>query len=188
MVFAVKHYAEATELRELRGTLLDILIDSRYQLVAALEQPYDPANDVVRSWFVESWRRLAPVVRRIALQQEDKEPLMWISVLAATDALYALDQLGLDLTCDSLAVQDDGGHFLPPAPFWRLIRSSERPDRAPEPDVLVLAPDSVARTTRSGARTPIVRREGTEGVLLEGSAPVVAAFARRISAGSAVRR
>lgn len=106
LVFAVKHYAGATDLQALRGTLLDILIDSRYQLVDALAQPFDPAHDRVRTWFVESWRRLGPVVRRIALQQQDKEPLVWISVLAATDALYALDQLGpqfgFDISTDGL--------------------------------------------------------------------------------------
>jgi hypothetical protein len=94
LVFAVKHYAAATHLEDLRSTLLDILIDSRYQLVDALAEPVDPANDVVRSWFVDSWQKLSPVVRKIALEQKGQEPLMWISVLAATDALYALDQLG----------------------------------------------------------------------------------------------
>lgn len=94
LVFAVKHYAAATHLQELRGTLLDILIDSRYQLVEALAKPADRSNDVVRAWFLESWQRLSPVVRSIALEQEGQESFMWLSVLAATDALYAMDQLG----------------------------------------------------------------------------------------------
>lgn len=106
LVFAVKHYAAATPLRELRGTLLDILIDSRYRLVDALAQPIDPANDVVRAWFVASWQSLSPVVRRIALQQEENEALMWMSVLAASDALYALDrlgpQIGFEISTDGL--------------------------------------------------------------------------------------
>jgi soluble lytic murein transglycosylase-like protein len=106
MVFAVKHYAAATQLEDLRSALLDILIDSRYQLVEALEQPADRSNDVVRVWFLDSWQKLTPVVRKIALQQEGKESLVWISVLAATDALYAMDQLGpqlgLDISTDGL--------------------------------------------------------------------------------------
>jgi hypothetical protein len=38
LTFTIKHYAEATELQELRQTLLDILLDSRYQLQEALQQ------------------------------------------------------------------------------------------------------------------------------------------------------
>ena len=106
LVFAVKHYAAATSLEELRSTLLDILIDSRYQLRDALAAPVDPSKDVVRTWFLHSWKRLSPVVRSIALEQEGQEHLLWFSVLAATDALYALDQLGpgigLDISADGL--------------------------------------------------------------------------------------
>ncbi|MEZ5502476.1 MAG: lytic transglycosylase domain-containing protein [Halioglobus sp.] len=106
LVFAVKHYAAATHMEELRSTLLDILIDSRYQLVDALAAPVDPANDPVRTWFLQSWQKLGPVVRTISLEREGPEPLMWISVLAATDALYALDRLGpqtgLEISADGL--------------------------------------------------------------------------------------
>jgi hypothetical protein len=106
LVFAVKHYAAATHLETLRSTLLELLIDSRYQLVDALAAPVDRSNDVVRAWFLDSWQRLSPVVRSIALEQEGKEPLMWMSVLAATDALYAMDQLGpqigLEISADGL--------------------------------------------------------------------------------------
>jgi len=106
LVFAVKHYAAATQLAELRGALLDILIDSRYRLVEALAEPIDPANDVVRIWFVDSWQRLSPVVRKIALQQPQAEPLVWMGVLAAGDALTALDrlgpQVGFEISADGL--------------------------------------------------------------------------------------
>jgi soluble lytic murein transglycosylase-like protein len=94
LVGAVKHYAAATELQSLRNALLDILLDSRYQLRDALTAPESGANDALRSWFVESWHQLGPVVRQIALEQDGQEHLMWFKVLAATDALYALDKLG----------------------------------------------------------------------------------------------
>jgi septal ring-binding cell division protein DamX len=106
LVYAVKHYAAATNFDELRVTLLDILIDSRYQLRDALAQPVDRSNDLVRSWFLQSWKRLGPIVRSIGLEQEGQEPLLWFSVLTATDALSALDQLGpgigLDISADGL--------------------------------------------------------------------------------------
>lgn len=106
LVYAVKHYAAATSLDELRSALLDILIDSRYQLRDALADSADSSNDAVHAWFLQSWKKLGPVVRRIGLEQKGQEPLLWFSILAATDALYALDQLGpgigLDISADGL--------------------------------------------------------------------------------------
>ena len=94
LVGAVKRYAAATELKSLRGALLDILVDSRYRLRDALTEPVDRSGDAVRNWFIESWHRLNPVVREIALQQPGQEQLLWMTALTATDALYALNQLG----------------------------------------------------------------------------------------------
>jgi septal ring-binding cell division protein DamX len=106
LVGAIKQYASATQLQPLRDSLLDILIDSRYRLLDALNQPPDNSNDAVRHWFIDSWQRLGPVVRSIALQQPGQEPLLWFSVLTATDALFALDQLGpgigLDISTNGL--------------------------------------------------------------------------------------
>jgi hypothetical protein len=106
LVGAVKRYAAATSLQSLRGALLDILIDSRYQLRDALTEPPGRTNDAVRHWFIQSWQSLAPVVRTIALEQPGQEPLLWFSVLSATDALNALDQLGpgigLDISSNGL--------------------------------------------------------------------------------------
>jgi hypothetical protein len=106
LVSAVKHYAAATSLEMLRSALLDTLIDSRYRLRDALTEPASRSNDAVRHWFVDSWQRLAPVVRRIAMDQEGQGHLLWLSLFTATDALYALDQLGpsigLDISTDGL--------------------------------------------------------------------------------------
>lgn len=106
LVGAVKRYAAATELRSLRSALLDILIDSRYRLRDALTEPTDRSGDAVRNWFIESWHRLNPVVREIALQQSGQEQLLWMNALTASDALYALNRLGstigLELTAEGL--------------------------------------------------------------------------------------
>lgn len=144
LVFAVKQYAAATDMQELRGTLVDILVDSRYQLVAALAQPIDPAHDVVRAWFVQSWQRLRPVVSQIALRHADGEPLLWISVLAATDALYALDQLGPEI---GFEISADG--------LRRLARMIDRDmapdalqyDEAVDPELQQLFEDQMERRT-----------------------------------------
>ena len=60
----------------------------------------------MRRWFLDSWKQLSPLIRTIGLEQTGQDPLAWISLLTATDALYALDQLGpaigLDISADGL--------------------------------------------------------------------------------------
>ena len=106
LVGAVKHYAAATELQELRSKLLEILIDSRYRLRDVLTEPPSRNNDAVRSWFIDSWHSLSPVVRSIAQQHQGQEYLLWFSAVTAGDALYALNQLGatvgLEISTDGL--------------------------------------------------------------------------------------
>ncbi len=106
LVLAVKQYAAATDLQELRSALLDVLIDSRYRLREALAPAPGEGRDPVRAWFLESWERLGPVVHAIALDQPSQEYLVLFSVLTATDALRALDRLGpgigLDISADGL--------------------------------------------------------------------------------------
>ncbi|MFN2328325.1 MAG: SPOR domain-containing protein [Chromatocurvus sp.] len=106
LVLAVKHYAAETQLQVLRDALLDVLIESRYRLRDALVETPDTGEDVVRDWFLQSWQSLAPVIRRIGLEQPGQEHMLLFSVIAATDALKALDQLGptmgLDISADGL--------------------------------------------------------------------------------------
>lgn len=106
LVLAVKHYAAETQLQVLRDALLDVLIESRYRLRDALVETPDTDDDVVRDWFLQSWQSLAPVIRRIGLEQPGQEHMLIFSVIAATDALKALDRLGptmgLDISADGL--------------------------------------------------------------------------------------
>jgi len=106
LVLAVKHYAGETQLQALRDALLDVLIESRYRLRDALVETPDTGEDMVRGWFLQSWQSLAPVIRRIGLEQPGQQHMLFFSVIAATDALSALDQLGptmgLDISADGL--------------------------------------------------------------------------------------
>ncbi len=106
LVLTVKHYAAATQLQEVRDALLDALIESRYRLRDALLDEPQTGTDSVRSWFLQSWQTLTPTIRRIGLEQPGQEHLALLSVIAATDALEALDQLGpnvgLDISTDGL--------------------------------------------------------------------------------------
>jgi len=106
LVLAVKYYAAATSLEDLRDALLDRLIESRYRLRDALAEPASRDEDLVRAWFLDSWAALAPVLRRVALEQPGQEHLLLLDVLTAADALRALDQVGpavgLDISVDGL--------------------------------------------------------------------------------------
>ncbi|MGB5445994.1 MAG: lytic transglycosylase domain-containing protein [Psychromonas sp.] len=106
ITFAVKQYAHATHQQELRDTLVEILLDARYRLVDALKMQITRTDDPVRHWFIDSWQRLGPVLREISLENPGQEPMLLISLLAATDALATLDRLGpsigLDISTDGL--------------------------------------------------------------------------------------
>jgi len=106
LVLAVKHYAAATGLQELRDALLESLIESRYRLRDALAEDPVAGRDAVRSWFLQSWTALAPTLRRIGMEQPGQEQLLLVNVITATDALAALDEvgpsIGLDISTDGL--------------------------------------------------------------------------------------
>ena len=106
ITFAVKYYASVTHLQDLREALLEILLDARYRLNDALAMPVTRANDPVRHWFIDSWQKLGPVLRRISLETPGHEPMLLISLLTATNALDALDRLGpsigLDISVEGL--------------------------------------------------------------------------------------
>jgi hypothetical protein len=106
VTFAVKRYAKATSQQELRDALVDILLDARYRLRDALAKPVSRTNDPVRHWFIDSWQRLGPVLRQISLENPGQEPMLLVSLLAATDALEILDRLGpaigLDISANGM--------------------------------------------------------------------------------------
>ncbi len=106
LVLAVKHYAAETNLQTLRDALLEVLIESRYRLRDALVETPVSGEDPVRDWFLQSWQALTPVIRDIGLEQPGQEHLLLFGVIAASDALAALDQLGpsigLDISADGL--------------------------------------------------------------------------------------
>ncbi len=106
VTFAVKRYARETSQQELREALVDILLTARYHLRDALAKPVTRANDPVRHWFIDSWQRLGPILRQISLEKPGQEPMLLVSLLAATDALKILDRLGpsigLDISANGL--------------------------------------------------------------------------------------
>jgi hypothetical protein len=73
--------------------LADVLLDTRYVFVEALEDN-DLTKDFVRMQFVRAWRQLAPVFRRQIYAQSSENSLGYLAFFTAADALLALDRMG----------------------------------------------------------------------------------------------
>ncbi len=73
--------------------LADVLLDTRYVFVEALEDN-DLTKDFVRMQFVRAWRQLAPVFRRQIYAQSSDNSLGYLAFFTAADALLALDRMG----------------------------------------------------------------------------------------------
>ena len=106
LTFVIKEAATATRSKELRDTLLEILLDTRYQFRSILREPQKSTGDPVKHLFIRSCERLMPVMREISIHSPEQNLLPYLSFITATDALSALDRLGpavgLDISTDGL--------------------------------------------------------------------------------------
>ncbi|HSH42342.1 MAG TPA: lytic transglycosylase domain-containing protein [Arenicellales bacterium] len=107
ITFVIKHFAGGDAAPELRRELLEVLIEARYDLLALLAaEPARRGSDPVRALFVDTWNRLAPVLRKMSPHMPRERALNLLSFIAAADALRALDELGpglgLDVSLDGL--------------------------------------------------------------------------------------
>jgi len=106
LTFVVKELAAATHSEALRSTLLDILLDLRYQIRFILTSNLNSGPDPVKQLFIRSWARLEPVMQEISIQLPEHNLLPFLSFITAADALKALDRLGpaagLDISTDGL--------------------------------------------------------------------------------------
>src|SRR5208283_1233489 len=94
LVFSIKQLGDAVGDRQFRDQLLQILLDSRYRLVQALNNPPEAAEpDPVRALFLDEWRQLHDAVRAAARRgMLGAHALEFMSFISAGDALFALDQ------------------------------------------------------------------------------------------------
>ncbi|MGH2901511.1 MAG: lytic transglycosylase domain-containing protein, partial [Solirubrobacteraceae bacterium] len=141
----------------MREKLLEVLIDARYAMIDALAQPEQLAPDPVRPLFLDTWKRLAAVLRELGPALEDRAALRWLGFVAAADALAALDALGpemnLEVSADGLRrlarviAPDEGGDPLAaPASVDPALRDAlgfDAPLPPPEPNPEV-EPDEAA--------------------------------------------
>lgn len=87
---------------ELRATLTEILLEARHELRDALAAE-EREDDPVRSLFLSTWARLAPLLRSADLNLPGARSLELATFISAANALQALDTAAphLGLTLDS---------------------------------------------------------------------------------------
>ena len=97
LTFVVKQLGTEAQAIDLRQALADVLIDARFDLLQALAPTDRSVTDPTRALFLQTWERLAPVVRVAAAGVPAGDALRYLSFIAAGDALAALDEAGPDL-------------------------------------------------------------------------------------------
>lgn len=95
VTFLVKHFAARSATPELRRELLAVLIEARYDVLDMLAADATVRRtDPVRRLFMNTWTRLAPVLRQMSPELAQERALNLLSFITAADALRALDALG----------------------------------------------------------------------------------------------
>lgn len=105
LTFVIKELGHDTLRPPIRDALLETLIEARFEILDALDQPVR-GTDPVRRLFVETWERLWPLAEEVAQELPGAGALRLVSFLAAGDALAVLDQagpsFGLEISADGL--------------------------------------------------------------------------------------
>lgn len=96
-----KHAAHDSDKADLRLSLLDVVLDTRHDIVYALSVPTKQAQDPVKAIFLATWQKLAPLLRRIGGDVANQATgLHYLSFVAAADALRLLDDVGPEMGVD----------------------------------------------------------------------------------------
>lgn len=104
LTFVVKHSAKDSA--DQRDQLRALLLDARHDLseILASDQPRD--TNPVKPLFLETWARLAPILRQLTTRLPGEAALHYLSLITAADAFTALEQLGpeygVELTTNGL--------------------------------------------------------------------------------------
>lgn len=106
LAFVIKQVAEDTEQADLRRALLEVLLDSRYDLTEALINWKEGAPDPVRGLFLKSWERLSPILQQMEITLPGTAAIRYLSFITAADAMKAMDQVsekvGFEISADGL--------------------------------------------------------------------------------------
>jgi hypothetical protein len=86
-------------------TVRAVFLAARYDLADALVQPTAAGDDPVRRVFLRTWSGLRPVLRDLSDELPGAAAMRYLSFIAATDALHAIDDIGPDA---GLEISADG--------------------------------------------------------------------------------
>ncbi len=90
----------------LRTALLEVLLNTRRDILGVLISPPAAGADPLRALFMESWSQLGPILRAESNSLPATSALHWLSFITATDALRGIDELapnlGFTLSADAL--------------------------------------------------------------------------------------
>lgn len=102
---AIKQASHDAKSPELRKTLSAILAESRTAFQAGLKT-HDANKDPVRTFFAQTWEKLAPQLDTLSKALPEIQGLRYLTFIAATDVIYELDKigapLGVELSSDGL--------------------------------------------------------------------------------------
>lgn len=128
LTFLIKHSSqEASE--QLRRELREVFLEARYDIIAILRPTEVRASAPVRPLFLQTWKRLAPILRQLTTNLPGEAALRYMSFITAADALSALEQLGPEY---GVEINADGlrrlARMIEPAPFGDPVSYSDAVD------------------------------------------------------------
>ncbi len=98
ITFIIKQAVHDTLTPQHREALLELLIDTRYQLLESLSTSDAMKTDPLRALFVATWLKLAPLLQQISAEQPTStNAFSYISFISASNALQLLDAVGPQL-------------------------------------------------------------------------------------------
>jgi soluble lytic murein transglycosylase-like protein len=101
LTFVVKHFGQDIG-GELRNSLCDVLLDGRYEMVQAIS-PAAGAKDPVPGLFLNSWKRLSPVLNQALPGLSQQTAGRYRSFIKAADGLAAIGEVGFQLGIKKLS-------------------------------------------------------------------------------------
>ncbi len=106
LTYTIKQIAAHSKSATVRETLLDLLIETRYDILALLSGTVDHDSDPVKALLINVWERLVPVLRMVSHELEGDLPLHYLTFIVAGDILQIMDNLspgiGLEISMDGL--------------------------------------------------------------------------------------
>jgi hypothetical protein len=116
LTFLVKRSGSRSD-EALRAEMREVLLDARHGISEILEPSHPPERDPVRPLFLDTWSRLADILRRLSMGLPGEEAFRYLALVTAGDAYAALDELGPDY---GIELSSDGlrrlARMLDPAP------------------------------------------------------------------------